>query len=61
MFTVLALGSASVHLMDLPVGPRAPIVIPQKPSLRWSWDRIPTSFQGSKKERVFNDAEVQVG
>ena len=43
----------------LPVGPRAPAVIPQKPELYWSWDRIPTSFQGAKKERAFNDAEVQ--
>ena len=43
----------------LPVGPRAPAVIPQKPALFWSWDRIPTSFQGAQKDRAFNDAEVQ--
>jgi len=43
----------------LPVGPRAPVVIPRKPDLYWSWDRIPTSFQGAKKERAFNDAEVR--
>ena len=46
-------------LYVLPVGPRAPVVHPQKPDLYWSWNRIPTAFQGSKKERAFNDAEVQ--
>jgi hypothetical protein len=56
---VTSASSASSVLPDLPVGPHAPVVIPQKPVLHWSWDRIPTSFQGSKKEREFNDAEVQ--
>jgi len=49
----------SLPLPPLPVGPRAPVMIPQKPVLYWSWDRIPTSFQGAQKDRAFNDAEVQ--
>ena len=43
----------------LPVGPRAPIVVPQKPAPYWSWDRIPTSFHGADKERAFNETEVK--
>eukprot|EP00036_Acanthoecidae_sp_10tr_P014772 CAMPEP_0206291816 /NCGR_PEP_ID=MMETSP0106_2-20121207/3311_1 /ASSEMBLY_ACC=CAM_ASM_000206 /TAXON_ID=81532 /ORGANISM="Acanthoeca-like sp., Strain 10tr" /LENGTH=841 /DNA_ID=CAMNT_0053722381 /DNA_START=158 /DNA_END=2683 /DNA_ORIENTATION=- len=43
----------------LPIGPRAPQVVPIKPTLRWSWDRIPTSFQGAKKERAFTELEVR--
>ena len=31
---------------------------PLTPS-QWSWDRIPTSFQGAQKDRAFNDAEVK--
>ena len=54
-------GAASVAPLSagLPTGPRAPTVTPQRPKPFWSWDRIPTSFQGSQKEREFNDAEVQ--
>lgn len=43
---------------DLPVGPRAPIVIPQAPKPHWSWDRVPRSFHGAVKDRDFNEAEV---
>ena len=39
--------------------PIAPRVIPRRPTLPWTWDRVPTSFQGSKKEREFNQAEVE--
>jgi hypothetical protein len=33
-------------------------VIPQKPHPHWSWDRIPTAFQGAQKDRAFNADEV---
>ena len=56
---VTVVATAAPPLSPLPVGPRAPVVIPQKPVLYWSWDRIPTSFQGAQKDRAFNDAEVQ--
>lgn len=48
----------SITTTFLPVGPLAPVVIPQKPHPHWSWDRIPTAFQGAQKDRAFNADEV---
>ena len=42
----------------LPTGPRAPPVVPLPPKPYWSWDRIPTSFHGADKERLYNDSEI---
>lgn len=46
-------------LRDLPVGPIAPNVVPQKPKPYWSWDHIPTSYHGAVKDREFTDDEVK--
>jgi hypothetical protein len=50
--------TAPPSLPPLPIGPRAPAVIPQPPKPAWSWDHIPTSFHGAVKDREFTDAEV---
>ena len=42
----------------LPVGPRAPIQPCDPPRPHFSWDRIPTSYHGARKDAVFADDEV---
>jgi hypothetical protein len=44
---------------ELPVGPIAPVVSPQKPKLPWSWDRLPMSYHGADKNRTFNSSEIE--
>ena len=40
-------------LLSLPArAEQPPVIYPAKPTPRWSWDRIPTSFHGADKERA---------
>lgn len=58
-FHVSASSRTGLGMPPLPPDtPLAPTVIPKAPSPYWSWDRIPTSYHGAVKDRVFNDDEV---
>ena len=58
MIILAVLPLFAVATTNLPTGPVAPIVIPKAPTTFWSWDRVPTSFHGAVKDRVFSSKEV---
>jgi hypothetical protein len=53
--SVVALASTP----PLPVGPLAPNQPCDPPTPHFSWDFIPTSYHGARKDDVFNRAEVE--
>ena len=58
--TDLGLHALALGLLFLPAdAEQPPVIYPAKPTPRWSWDRIPTSFHGADKERAFNGSEVR--
>ena len=58
MHALLSSAILSTALVDLPVGPLAPVVIPKLPKPNWSWNTIPLSFHGAVKDREYTDKEV---
>ena len=52
----LAVGAAA---QQLPVGPMAPRHVARAPRPFFSWDTIPTSFHGARKDAAYTEHEVQ--
>ena len=51
--------AAASHPRDLPVGPMAPRHVARAPRPFFSWDTIPTSFHGARKDAAYTHDEVR--
>ena len=62
MHTVILLaataGAAEAQL-QLPVGPMAPRHVARAPRPYFSWDTVPTSFHGARKDAAYTEDEVK--